>query len=275
MTVTDDQIQAFRATLLGYYDQHARHELPWRQPNDNGVFNPYHIWVSELMLQQTQVNRVIPKYQQFLQTFPTVQSLAAAQLGDVLIAWQGLGYNRRAKFLWQAANQIVTAHNGQVPGTLHELTALPGIGTNTAGAILAYAFNQPAIFIETNVRTVYFHHFFIGAHEVSDKQITEVLTQTLEQQNPREFYWALMDYGSYLKQQGKGSIARSKHYTKQSKFEGSPRQIRGRILRVLAARPHSQTELLDILHDDRALGILGQLQNEGMIRLDQHRYYLA
>jgi A/G-specific adenine glycosylase len=249
--------------------------LAWRQPEADGTFDPYKIWVSELMLQQTQVGRVIPKYVAFLHDFPTLEKLASAPLSEVLIAWQGLGYNRRAKFLWQAAQEIVRNGEGVFPSTLAGLMALPGIGQNTAGAILAYAFNRPAIFVETNIRTVYFHHFFQDREAVSDKEITELLEQTIDKQNPREFYWALMDYGTYLKQQGHGKISRSRHYKKQSAFEGSVRQIRGRVLRALAKRPHTGPELLALLDDSRAPAVLTQLQQEKLITAGEHGFRLA
>jgi A/G-specific adenine glycosylase len=158
MELSNQARQEFLEALWEHYARVGRGALPWRQPEGDGSFDPYKVMVSELMLQQTQVNRVIPKYTEFLQRFPTVQALSAAELGDVLRAWQGLGYNRRAKFLWQAAQQIDQL--GQFPNTLQDLVKLSGIGVNTAGAILAYAFNQPAVFVETNIRTVYTHHFF-------------------------------------------------------------------------------------------------------------------
>ena len=275
MELSSKQIAEFEHELWSYYDRQARHELPWRQAESNGSFDPYKVWISELMLQQTQVSRVIPKYLMFLEKFPTISDLADSSLADVLIAWQGLGYNRRAKYLWQAAQTLQIEYGGTLPNELEQLVALPGIGRNTAGAILAYAFNQPILFVETNVRTVYFHHFFRPDQVVHDKEIVGLLDQTLDRSNPREFYWALMDYGSYLKRQGKGKIAQSKHYTKQSKFEGSSRQIRGRVLRQLAVAPATETELLSILNDERAPDVLGQLVAEGLITRDNSGYRLA
>lgn len=274
MKLTETQVADFQQAVLAHYDQHARHSLPWRIPEADGSFDAYKIWVSELMLQQTQVGRVIPKYEAFLARFPTVQTLAAAELGEVLIAWQGLGYNRRAKFLWQAAQQVVQHHGGEVPATLAELVSLPGIGHNTAGAILAYAFNQPVVFVETNIRTVYFHHFFNDETDISDKQLLPLIEQTMTTE-PRDFYWALMDYGSYLKKQGQGKIAKSKHYSKQSAFEGSARQLRGRVLRLLAGGPMPAAELAEILADTRSEQIIEQLKQEGFIRKTGQDYQLA
>lgn len=204
-------------------------DLPWR--ND---ITPYRVLVSELMLQQTQVERVVPKFEVFIQQFPDVEALASAPLADVLVLWQGLGYNRRAKYLQEAAKEIVRL--GVFPDRLDELIKLPGVGKNTAGAILAYAFNQPVFYVETNIRTVYLYHFFADKTDVSDTEILAKLHETspFETVNPREWYGALMDYGTYLKKQGFGQNQKSKHYKKQSKFEGSLREMRGAILRELA-----------------------------------------
>lgn len=264
MTLSEQQIRDFRDELYRYYDQHGRHDLPWRQ-TVNGVFEPYLIVVSELMLQQTQVSRVTPKFEHFIQKFPDFRSLAAASLGDVLVEWQGLGYNRRAKFLWQLANDVVAMHDGVLPEEPMELVKLPGIGKNTAGAICAYAWNKPELFIETNVRTVYFHHFFADRQGIDDKEILELLVQTIDPDEPRQFYWALMDYGTHLKSTVGKTIHRSKHYTKQSKFEGSKRQVRGRVIRLLTANPATFADLASDIEDDRLAEVMQDLLNEGLV----------
>lgn len=272
MEVSATERNEFLEALWGYYARHGRGDLPWRRPEPDGSFNPYHIMVSELMLQQTQVLRVIPKYQAFLGRFPTIETLAAAQLGDVLRAWQGLGYNRRAKFLWQAAQAI--RELGVFPRTAAELVKLPGIGVGTAGAILAYAFNQPVAYIETNVRTAYIHHFFVGRDSVHDKDILTVLEQTLDRESPREFYWALMDYGSYLKTTVGNLNKASKHYAKQSKFHGSKRQLRGQVLRALGDGGLPLEALQSAVPDERLAGVLNDLLGEGMIRQLRGTYLL-
>ena len=170
------RLKDFQQTVWEYYDQSGRHSLSWRLPEPDGRFNPYKIMVSEVMLQQTQVSRVIVKYQQFLELFPTVTDLARAELGQVLTAWQGLGYNRRAKFLWQAAQMVEAEFAGVFPQDQKELTRLPGIGINTAGAIMAYAYDQPVSFIETNIRTVFIHHFFHDQQAVPDQLIMQIVT---------------------------------------------------------------------------------------------------
>lgn len=270
----DDIHQDFYEKVWGYYGSHGRHDLPWRQPEPNGTFDAYKIMVSEIMLQQTQVSRVIPKYHAFIGMFPDIQSLANAQLGDVLRQWQGLGYNRRAKFLWQAAQKITSEYSKEIPHDLVELVKLPGVGKNTAGAIIAYAFNKPAIFIETNIRTVYIHHFFAGMEEIDDKELTPIIIETLDNEQPRAFYWALMDYGTHLKQT-KGNFNKlSKTYTKQSKFHGSSRQIRGAIIRALTSRAYTYEDLQSIIKDERLDAVLESLIAEHLITKNAHTYTL-
>lgn len=269
MQLTDQQISDFQEQVWDHYHKLAR-RMPWR---DNP--EPYWVLVSELMLQQTQVSRVVPKFTAFIEQFPTLQSLAEAPLSEVLRAWSGLGYNRRAKFLHQAAQQIQTDSNGVIPQTLDQLIALSGIGKNTAGAILTYAFNRASPFIETNVRTVYFHHFFRDSVDVPDKEVLALVEQTLDADHPREWYWALMDYGTYLKQTIGNNIAQSKHYTKQSVFEGSRRQLRGKILKALLDRPHSETELAAALPDERLAAVLLELQQEHFVVVQDDLYKLT
>lgn len=271
MELSRQQRSEFWETLWSFYTRQGRN-LSWRQPEPDGSFDPYKIMVSELMLQQTQVARVIPKYQAFLERFPDAPVLARAELGDVLRTWQGLGYNRRAKFLWQAAQVI--AQLGIFPNTQDKLVKLPGIGPNTAGAILAYAYNQPAVFIETNVRSVYIHHFFQDKVDVSDKEILALLTQTLDREHPREFYWVLMDYGSHLKAMSGNPNRASKHYTKQSVFKGSRRQIRGSVIRALSGGTQTMAELTAIITDERLESILNDLVAEGLVQISRSGYSL-
>lgn len=270
--VLDAPQQDFIDTVWRYYQEHARHDLPWRLPEHDGSFDPYKILVSELMLQQTQVARVTPKYQQFIEAYPTPKHLAQADLGEVLRAWQGLGYNRRAKYLWEAAHSVVGA--GKFPSSLEGLIALPGVGVNTAGAIMAYAFNKPALFIETNIRTVYIHHFFPDAENVSDNSIRDRLVDTLDTEHPREFYWALMDYGTFLKASVR-NLSQSKHYAKQTSFAGSRRQVRGRVLRLLATATMTRHELAEHIVDDRLGAVLHDLEKEGMVTCSIEGYRLG
>jgi A/G-specific adenine glycosylase len=187
--------------------------------------------ISEIMLQQTQTYRVEPKYQAFLAALPTIQDLAHADLRTVLTLWQGLGYNRRGKFLHMLAQEVMRKHEGVIPDTPELLVQLPGIGKATAGSICAFAFNKPTVFIETNIRTVFLYHFFAGQQGVDDRELFPLVAATVDQENPREWYYALMDYGVHLKKSLPNPSRSSKHHVIQSKFEGSDRQIRGAIPR--------------------------------------------
>lgn len=224
------EIESFQRFIAQWYQLYGRHALPWRQTSD-----PYNILVSELMLQQTQVSRVIPKYETFLKRFPNLHSLQLSSLAEVLILWQGLGYNRRAKYLWELAQAVQ-----KLPSTYDELRKLPGIGPYTASAICAFAFNQPVTMIETNIRSVFLYHFFPSETNISDGDLLPLITMTIDQTIPRQWHWALMDYGSYLKTILTNPNRRSKSYGIQSKFAGSSRQVRGEIIRIL-----TQKKLID------------------------------
>ncbi len=235
--------------------------MPWREDT-----RPYYVLVSEIMLQQTQVDRVIPKFEAFIQRFPSIEDLAEAPLADVLTLWSGLGYNRRAKFLHEAAKMVVGVFEGEFPSEVSELVRLPGVGVNTAGAIMAYSFNKPVVYIETNVRTVYFYHFFQGQGEISDKQLKEIAETTIDREHPRQWYWALMDYGSYLKRQGAGLNDVSRHYKKQSQLKGSIREIRGQILKALTSEDKTSAQLQELVEvDERFAPALEGLMKDGLI----------
>lgn len=255
-----------------FYRQYGRHDLPWRQTND-----PYHILVSEVMLQQTQVDRVIPKYLAFLEMFPNIQTLAASSLASVLTMWQGLGYNRRAKMLHACAQMLSRDFHSVIPDDEKTLRSLPGIGPYTARAIMAFAFNQALPLIETNIRTVYIYHYFTDATDVSDADLWPHIERTLVVERPREWYYALMDYGSYLKRTHGNNISKSKHYTKQVAFQGSDRQIRGAIIRLLTTeKSMSRARLLTRLNFDE-LRIDAQLERliiEQLVTKIGHRYTL-
>ncbi|MFZ1301209.1 MAG: hypothetical protein WAQ27_01350 [Candidatus Microsaccharimonas sp.] len=245
-------------------------DMPWRADTQ-----PYYVMVSEIMLQQTQVDRVVPKFEAFIERFPSIDVLATAPLADVLFMWSGLGYNRRAKFLHEAARKIVDEFKGLFPQTQQELVSLPGIGVNTAGAILAYSFNQPSIFIETNVRTVYFYHFFEHKEDVSDTELRAVVEATTDTEHPREWYWALMDYGSFLKRQGIGQNNKSKHYKKQSPLKGSVREVRGQILKLLTTADLEELEMRTELNaDDRFEPALASLEKEGLVARTGQSFHL-
>jgi len=237
-------IRSFQRTVTSYYKEHGREHLPWRNTRD-----PYHILVSEIMLQQTQADRVVEKYRAFIKVFPTVTALARAPLGAVLAQWIGLGYNRRAKTLHAAAQRIVEAHSGSVPESESALRDLPGVGVYTAGAVLAFAYNKPVVFIDTNIRSVFIRHFFEGKGPVSDMDLLPFIEAALFGQEPRLWYAALMDYGTLLKKTGVNPGRQSAHYVRQSSFEGSARQLRGAILRMASRKPF--VTIQGIVHETR------------------------
>ena len=268
----------FVKIVRGFYRRHGRHSLPWRRLRlrKDGTVDPYKITVSEIMLQQTQVDRVIPKYKAFVKTFPTVRALARAPLGDVLRAWQGLGYNRRAKMLHQCAKEVLEKHGGRFPRAYEELMALSGIGPYTAGAIMAFAFNTPVPLIETNVRTVYLHHFFKNKKQVRDTEIMHLVERTLDRKNPRMWYAALMDYGAHLKKTIGNQNTRSRQYTKQSAFKGSDREVRGAILRILAGGQKTKSDLINecMCEKERVEKQLSRLEQECLAVQKRSQYRL-
>ncbi len=271
-TLKREEIQAFQKDIYRYYECHRR-DLPWRKTRD-----PYHILVSEIMLQQTQVERVIEKYEKFITVFPDPSSLAGASLKDVLGVWQGLGYNRRARSLMLTAGIIVTMYDGKMPVSVGELSGLPGIGKTTAGEIAAFAFNLPVVFIETNIRRVFIHHFFPEESAVKDREIMPLVEATLDREHPRDWYYALMDYGSMLKKVVKNPNRQSAHYKKQSSFANSDRQIRGAILRILlreSALTRSELQRKVNVEPDRAERILAGMTGEGLVREDNGEYRVA
>jgi A/G-specific adenine glycosylase len=265
--------QKFIETVWQYYETNGRHDLPWRKTT-----KVYPILVSEIMLQQTQVERVLAKYQKFLKQFPTTKALAQASLKDVLIAWQGLGYNRRAKALQLAAYTVYGTHGGRWPKTHEELMQLPGVGPYTAGAVMAFAYNEAIPILETNIRTVYLHHFFPNETDVSEAILKERVAATLDTTRARDWYYALMDYGSYLKRTVGNINHKSTSYTKQSTFLGSDRQLRGIIIRQLSTSDsvsykklkHTTSAFSDLRLDAQ----LARLVEEGMIVTEGRSYRL-
>ncbi len=262
-------MKKFRTTILTYYRTHVR-DMPWRHHT-----TLYRIVVSEIMLQQTQVSRVVPKFESFMRKFPDFESLAHAPLRDVLTQWQGLGYNRRAVQLKKLAEMIVTNGDihgeGTLPRTKSALMELPGIGPNTAGSVMAFAYNIPQAFIETNIRSVFIHFFFKKMRrKIHDDEILKLVETSLLKissagkitgkkiVNSREWFYALMDYGSYLKSSCPNPSRKSKHHVRQSPFEGSHRQLRARILRSIIEKPRTAQEIEHVLTNIH--GKIGQLK---------------
>jgi A/G-specific adenine glycosylase len=260
--VTAAAAQRFREHLYRFFHEQGR-QMPWRATSD-----PYHILVSEIMLQQTQVERVALKYDSFIQTFPDVWSLARAPLRDIMAAWQGLGYNRRSLALQRIARRLVADFNGRLPAEVETLRTFPGIGAATAGALAAFAFNQPVVFIETNIRRVFLHCFFPGQSGVRDREILPLVDQTLDRLQPRPWYYALMDYGAMLKRTTPNPNRRSAHHQRQAPFADSDRQIRGLILKALLGSPAlSIADLVKAVGKgpERTTGLIHTLIKEGFL----------
>ncbi len=235
-------VDEFRGIIWDYYKRHKR-EFPWRNTTE-----PYKIFLSEMMLQQTQTSRVKKKYRAFLKKWPTFKDLAEAELEDVLKLWQGLGYNRRAIWMKNIAEKVYNEMDSVFPEDPKALQKLKGIGEATAGEITAFAFNKPVVFIETNIRRLFIHFFFHTRDEVKDKEIMPLIEKTLVGDKSREWYYALMDYGVMLKKKfpKKNPNKKSAHYRKQKKFEGSNRQLRGKILRYMLKHKKASVEQVSL-----------------------------
>lgn len=265
-------MEAFQRLILDYYRDHGR-EMAWRHSTD-----PYRIIVSEVMLQQTQVDRVREKYEEFLSRFPDVESLAGAANEEVLTVWKGLGYNRRALALGKLARRVMEGHGGQIPRDVDALAALPGIGKATAGAVAAFAFNLPVVFVETNIRRVFIHHFFGDRDAVTDKEILPLVERTLHRENPREWYYALMDYGAMLGRTTVNPNRKSARYRVQGPFRNSTRQLRGEIIRALLAEPGLRAGELALKVDRREEdlpAVLAALEKEGFVKEKEGAYTIA
>ncbi len=253
----------FKKIIWNYYRENRRN-FPWRNTR-----NPYKILVSEIMLQQTQAPRVVSKYKEFLKAFPNWKALASAPLHEVLQIWQGLGYNRRGLALQKCAQIVVERYASKIPKDFKQLIELPSIGPATAGDILAFAFNIPSVIIETNIRSVFIHHFFADKTGIHDRDILPLIEKTLDQENPREWYFALMDYGAFLKKERVNPSRGSAHYIKQSAFKGSNRELRGAILKTIITNKNlSQKEIIEklALDKEKIIKNLQTLEKEGLIK---------
>ena len=243
MTSSESKLAAFRARVRERGLSLFR-DLPWRRTTD-----PYEILVSEVMLQQTQVARVDGRWQRWIGRFPTVDALASASTADVLEEWQGMGYNRRALALLAAAQRL-SERGGQIPSEYAQLVALPGVGPATAAGVRAFAFDLPGVYLETNVRTVFLHELFPGEEGVSDSRLIPLVEACCPSgddplDTPRSWYYALLDYGAFLKRTEVNPSRRSAGHTRQSRFEGSRRQKRAELVRLLLAHPEgADAELL-------------------------------
>jgi A/G-specific adenine glycosylase len=271
ISLAPSSIRAFQKKIYNYYDNQGR-DLPWRKR-----VTPYRVLVSEIMLQQTQVDRVIEKFKEFLFAFPDFPVLAKAPLPKLLKIWSGMGYNRRALALKALAQKVMSDHKGRLPSDPSVLITLPGIGPYTAGAIAAFAFNKPVVFMDTNIRRVFIHEFLHDRENIHDDELVPLVLQTLDTKNPRKWYNALMDYGSMLKKEQVNPNKRSAHYTCQSPFENSNRQVRGMILKVLVrGTPLTATRIVKEAGRDAesVKKNLEQLVREGFIVKKRDRYFI-
>jgi len=226
------------------------------------------------MLQQTQTSRVEQKYREFIKAFPSVRILATAPRSNVLAHWQGLGYNRRAVALHETAKAIVASHGGRVPRQRDVLMSLPGVGQSTAGAVRAFAFGEPEVLVETNVRRVFLHLFYSDREGVRDAEIVPLIERTMDREDPRRWYYALMDYGVRLAGQVPNPNRRSAHYAKQSRFEGSRRQLRGQVLRLVLKDGAMSIDALALalgIEAETVEGIVHELVKEGFLKRRSRR----
>jgi len=287
MKRSTDTTASFQKTIWKHYRKHKR-DFPWRRIHD-----AYAILVSEIMLQQTQADRVVPFFNKWMKEFPTVKALAQAPLKKVLRAWSGLGYNRRALNLKRAAEIIVREYGGAIPNHIEKIDALPGVGPYTAGALAAFAFGIAVPFIETNIRTVYLHFFFKGKTKVRDAEILELIQRTLptdkqhsnilknvgmsrQHGSVREWYHALMDYGAMLKKTVGNPNRRSAKYSKQSAFKGSRRELRGAILRCASEK--GSVTLTDFQKYQSAFSVsevFSELVSEGFLQKKEANFFLV
>ena len=267
-------IPKFQKLILDSRKKNQR-DMPWRETD-----NPYKILVSEVMLQQTQVARVLPKYKEFLKEFPTLQSLAKTPDGKLLKVWRGLGYWKRALSLKKAAKEIIKSHEEKFPENPKDLQKLPGIGPYTAGAIACFAFQNKDAFLDTNIRRVYLHFFFPKKKDVSDKEILHIAEKAVWKKNPRQWHYALFDYGATVLKDKKIN-KQSKHYSKQSRFEGSLRSFRTKVMRFLLDQPNqtaTASKIQRLLKKAKSPyvpeKILASLEKDGLIKKKRNFYSL-
>ena len=253
-------VEGFRSFVYAHASENPR-SYPWRETCD-----PWEILVSEVMLQQTQTKRVASRFASFTARYPIPLALAESSVEELLGLWKGLGYNRRGLNLKRCAERIVSDHEGRVPNDQEALEALPGIGPYTASAVRAFAFSEPVVLIETNIRRLFLYVFFKDREDVHDREILIRIEEALDRSDPKAWYAALMDLGSDLARHVENPNRKSRHYTKQSRFEGSDRQIRGRILDVLLTGTKDESELTALPFErTRITAQLEALEREGFI----------
>jgi A/G-specific adenine glycosylase len=265
MISTKDK-EKFQKKILQFYQDHKRN-LPWRKTTD-----PYNILLSEFMLQQTQVSRVIDYYIHWVDNWPTIERLAKEEYKNVLHAWMGLGYNRRAMYIHNTAKVIVDEFNGDVLTAVKHYEKLPGIGLYTSKAIQIFADNADIATVDTNIRRIFISEFGLD-EAISDKDLFTLAKQCIPQGKSRDWHNALMDYGALYLTSRKTGI---KPKTQQSSFQGSDRQIRGKILRLLLKEDHSKYQLQKELtiESKRLSKILTKMLNEKTVSKTNKIYHV-
>jgi len=262
------EIAEFKEVVLSHYRQAGR-KFPWH------FADPWGVMVSEFMLQQTRVERVIPYWENWMKLWPLPKDLADASMETALRAWSGLGYNRRCRYLKDCAASIANENGGRVPETPRALLALPGVGPYMSAAIACFAYNFPTVFIETNIRSAVIHNFFPNRNDVRDSEIIPILEASLDRDDPRTWHYALMDYGAFLKKTTANPGRRSAHYTRQSPFSGSFRQARGKVIKALVSMGRCTAEELKLasgLEERKLYDVLEKLKEESFVAEDGDNY---
>lgn len=279
-TFSPDRLEVFRTTVRAQGRELYR-DLPWRRTRD-----PYLVLVSECMLQQTQVSRVMGYWDVWLSRFPTADALAAAPLETVLESWRGLGYNRRAVALHRTAQEVSEHLGGVVPADRAALLSLPGVGPSTAAGVRVFAYDLPDRYLETNVRTVFLHELLPLEVEVTDRELIPLVEAACPSDDVRGWYYALLDYGAFLKRTLPNPSRRSAHHTRQSTFEGSRRQKRAYLLRAVQDEGRADLAHLSQSLDEAerqagrprvpvalAESILADLLGEGFLEQDTEKFW--
>ena len=264
----DCGISLFQSQILKWYKKNKRDNLPWRFTPQRPI-GAYEILISEIMLQQTQVPRVLDMFPKFLAAFPTTRHLAEAPLDTVLKEWQGMGYNRRALYLKRSTQEVMKKFGGHIPSDTTLLETLPGIGPYTSGAISCFAFNMPAVFLDTNIRKFFIHYFFPHGRDnkkISDADILPIAERLLYKKNPRIWNYALMDYGALILSRKPELLSRAKNYHKQSPFLGSSRFFRSQIIQYLLKHKQAPFDELQKISPYNIKPILASLCREGLIK---------
>lgn len=266
--MTDREVIKFQKHVYDFYKKYGR-VLPWRV-NSKTKISSYKIFVSEFMLQQTQVERVIPKYNEFINKVSSYEELSKITNKEILTLWSGLGYNRRALYLKESAEIISKKYKGLLPDNPNILKDFPGIGSYMMNVLPVFIYNKPHVLIETNIRSVFIDYFFKNHTTISDKDILPIIKETLDYKNPRDWYYALMDYGSYIKKQKGNPNTKSKHHYKQKPFKDSNRFVRGQIIKLLLKESSLSKKKLYLLfpnYDKEVLiFICNQLAREKLIQ---------